>query len=297
MSSGSPPTLHIFGCGRAGRVLARLWSVSNCLQIGCIVNRSRISARRAVDFIGAGQPAGELVDPAASDWLMLALPDSEIEAQVRVLADRLPSAPALAFHISGAVPAQTLRPLGCPVAAVHPVFPFADPDTAPERFAGSHALGEGDEAALDRLLPMFEAIGAITQRFRPRDKRLYHAATIAASNFLAVLDAMALDLAAASGVEPEAIGPVLVSLQRAALSGIEHSGPVQALTGPIERGDLRTCQGLLAALDQVQSSDRELFLAMARGTLTLARRKRGRHAALDALESVLNERGAANGGI
>lgn len=263
-------TLHIVGAGRAGRSLARLWADSGTFTIGQVVNRGLASARSAVEFIGQGEAVGQLQEIPADDWLMLAVPDGRLEAVAAGLAARSHPPPALAFHISGAESADVLRPLRCPVAAVHPVCPFSDPARALELFAGSYALGEGDDSALDRLLPAFAAIGAEAMRFCPVDKRRYHAATIAASNFLNVLDDLALALAESAGLAPDQALKVIVALQRAGLANIERVGPVQALTGPIERGDRDMCERL-AGTPGVSGD--ELFMALARATVALADRK------------------------
>lgn len=266
--------LHIVGCGRAGRTLARLWAESGAFSIGQVVNRGVDSARSAVEFIGQGRAADRLEGIGADDWLMIAAPDGRLAGIVGALAEGLPETPpALAFHISGAEPAEVLRPLGGPVASVHPVCPFGDPHDALETFAGSYALGEGDRPALDRLLPKFDAIGAHAVRFEPVDKRRYHAATIAASNFLNVLDDLALGLAESAGLERERALAIIVALQRAGLAGIERAGPMQALTGPIERGDRAVCERLAEALAH---EDDALFRALARATVDLADRKHGR---------------------
>ncbi|MGK7297020.1 MAG: Rossmann-like and DUF2520 domain-containing protein [Candidatus Wenzhouxiangella sp. M2_3B_020] len=267
-------TLHIVGCGRVGRTLARLWTEAGVLRIGWILNRTRASAEAAARFVGGGTPVDRagVVDP--DDWLMLAAPDGTLAQLAGDLAGRIETPPALAFHVSGAESAEVLRPLGCPVASIHPVRPFSDPLAAFERFAGTHALGEGDEPALDRLLPVFEAIGAAASRFRPVDKRRYHAATIAASNFLNVLDELALNLAAESGIDRGQALRLLVSLQRAALDDIERHGPTASLTGPIERGDRAMCERLTSLLRHADGA--ETLLALARGGVDLADRKHGR---------------------
>lgn len=265
-------TLHIVGCGRAGRSLARLWADRGTFSIGQVVNRSLESARSAVEFIGQGRAVEHLGETGAADWLMLAAPDGRLEGIAVELGARLRSPPALAFHVSGAESAEVLRPLDCPVASIHPVCPFSDPARALDTFAGSYALGEGDDDALDRILPAFAAIGAEPMRFSPVDKRRYHAATIAASNFLNVLDDLALGLAESAGLAPEKALKVIVALQRAGLANIERAGPVQALTGPIERGDRAVCERLVQTPGV---SGDELFLALARATVDLAERKHG----------------------
>lgn len=269
------PVLHIAGCGRVGRSLARLWVERGALDVGWVMNRTPESAASAVAFIGAGSPVRRPGPVGRGDWLMLSASDGALPALVERLATALPEPPAIAFHVSGAAPAELLRPLGAPVASVHPVCPFSDPAQAIRRFSGCHALGEGDADALDVLLPVFAAIGARTQRFRPTDKRYYHAAAIAASNFLNVLDDLALALAEAGGLDRERALPVLVSLQRLALEGIEQSGPERSLTGPIERGDRAACERLARTLASAPGDAERSLLALARSAARLAGRKHG----------------------
>src|SRR6056297_1582575 len=232
-------TLHIVGCGRVGRSLARLWADAGTFSIGQVVNRSVESAQAAVEFIGQGRAAETLGRIDAEDWLMLAVPDGRLVPVAEKTAETIDehtgqaqAGPAFVFHVSGAEPAEVLRPIGPLVASVHPVCPFSDPARAVETFPGSYALGEGDDEVLDRVLQAFAAIGAETMRFSPVDKRRYHAATIAASNFLNVLDDLALGLAESAGLAPEPALKVIVALQRAGLANIERVGPLQALTGP-----------------------------------------------------------------
>lgn len=287
--------LHIVGCGRAGRSLARLWVDAGVLSIGQIVNRSPESAASAVGFIGHGQVEESLSTVDSNDWLMLAVPDGRLASIVETVAAGLAATPALAFHISGAETAEVLRPLGCPVASVHPVCPFSDPGRAIETFAGSYAVGEGDVAALDRLLPAFAAIGAEIIRFTPADKRRYHAATIVASNFLNVLDDLALALAESSGLARDQALKVIVALQRAGLANIERAGPEQALTGPIERGDRAVCARLA---ETPGVAENPLFMALARATVELAGRKHGRAHAYspDPLSELFAEPGVIRAG-
>lgn len=301
-------TLHIVGCGRVGRSLARLWAQAGTFSIGQVVNRSVESARAAVAFIGQGNAVERLERIAEEDWLMLAAPDGRLASIVADIAemfrsqDRASAAgPALVFHVSGAEPAEVLRPIGRPAASVHPVCPFSDPDRAVETFAGSYALGEGDDEALDRVLAAFAEIGSATMRFDPVDKRRYHAATIAASNFLNVLDDLALQLAESAGLAHEQALKVIVALQRAGLANIERAGPVQALTGPIERGDRAVCERL-ACTPGVAGND--LFMALARATAELAERKHGRPSGYlpDPLRELFaepgnNRAGGADGGV
>ncbi|MBY6205790.1 DUF2520 domain-containing protein [Halomonas denitrificans] len=295
------PTLHVLGAGRTARTLARLGREAGVWSVGQVCNRRPERARAAVDWIGEGTATERFEALERGDWLMIGVPDSAIADCVADVVARGPSdRPGLAFHLSGAEPAERIEGLAEAVASVHPVCAFADPDRALSAFPGSFAVGEGDPAALDRLLPAFEAIGARTLRFRPTNKRLYHASMIAASNFLCTLDALALDLAEAGGLTAEQALPLIVTLQSGALGTIAERGPVDALTGPIERGDSATCATLVEQVRAHAAKDEAfrfrvepLLMALGRATVGLARRKHGEDPAggpgLDAIGTVFEE--------
>lgn len=285
--------LHILGAGRTARTLARLWDQAGVLEIGQVRNRSLDSAREAVQWIGSGRAVERFEDVDRKDWLLVGVPDSAIESAV----GRGVPATSLAFHLSGAESSGHLAGAAATVAAVHPVCAFADPELALRQFPGCFAVGEGDEAALDRLLPCFEAIGARIMRFDPADKRLYHAAMISASNFLCTLDQLAEDLAVAGGLDPAQARPLIATLQAAALGTIAERGGVAALTGPIERGDVATCEAMVERIRSTSAADPQfasrvepLFAALASATVELARRKHPERAdAFDRLHHVVAE--------
>lgn len=266
------PVLHILGCGRAARAVARRLLADGNLRPGLIGNRSLASARRAVEFIGGGQPVEQLDERIAGGWLMLGLPDGLLAP---TSLPQLPATPHLVFHLSGSAEAEVLRPLGGRVASVHPVRAFSDPALAAKNFAGTWCVAEGDEAALDRLQPVFEQAGALWLPFAAADKAAWHAATVTASNFLVTIHALAVRLAQQAGLPEEQAGRVLAGLQQGTLESIAALGSPQALTGPVERGDVEACRRLVQAAENAGGDDRMLFANLARATLTVARQKRG----------------------
>lgn len=273
MSEGA--VVHVLGCGRAARVILRRLTVTGRVRPGLIVNRSLASAREAVAFVGAGEPADAFDARIAGGWLMLGLPDGLLADSGAALLGSLPARPQLAFHLSGSVPASELASGDIDVASVHPVRAFAEPASAEAAFAGTWCVAEGEAAALARLRPVFEAAGGRWLEFAAGDKRAWHAATVAASNFLVTVQALARDLAAEAGLSRAQAAEVLCDLQQGTLDTLRHSTPAQALTGPIERSDEAACQRLAAAAGGLEPGQGELFSTLGRATLALARRKRG----------------------
>lgn len=284
----SRPQLHCYGCGRAARVILRWLYQADLIQIGQICNRSLESSRDAVTFMGAGQAVSAMDAAVNGGWLMLGLPDGALNAAALGLSCRMPGQPELVFHLSGSMPASVLEPLGAPVAAVHPVRAFADPGVAVAAMPGTWCVGEGETGALSRLKALFCAAGARWMEIAPAGKPAYHAATVAASNYLVALNDMACSLALCSGLDRNHAAELLADLQQAVIESLRTVSPEQALTGPIERGDEQALARLLPAVDAAGHAD--LFRALGRATLNLAQRKRGEFDSDAALALALTSR-------
>ncbi len=285
---GTRPRLHCYGCGRAGRVIVRWLHERAGLAVGQICNRSLTSARRAVEFIGAGEPVEELQPDISGDWLLLGLPDGELSGAAVGLSSRMPGQAELAFHLSGSTPAAVLGSLGVPVASVHPARAFADPAAALVAMPGTWCVGEGQAQPLAALKSVVEQAGGRWLEMQSSGKAAYHAATVAASNYLVTLNELARNLAAASGLPGQQSAELLDSLQRAVLDGLLDATPARALTGPIERGDAAAMARLLAAADE--HGQGPLFRALGLATLELARTARGEREADQALADVFTSR-------
>lgn len=274
------PRVHIVGCGRTARSLARVLHASGTIRIGQVVNRSLASSTGAVEFMGAGEPAEKLDALAVDDWLMLGLPDGQLAAASGQLAARLSVKPALVFHLSGSVSSEVLSPLGAHRAAVHPLRAFSNPERAVESFHGTWCVAEGNASALESLGPVFRSGGGRFVTFAPTSKAAWHAATVVASNFLVVINGLARELAVQAGVSEDDARQMLADLQAGTLASLADMSATQALTGPFERADEAACRRLHAAAHEVLSPARaDLFDALARATVELARDKCGERAA------------------
>jgi predicted short-subunit dehydrogenase-like oxidoreductase (DUF2520 family) len=160
------------------------------------------------------------------------------------------------------------------VAALHPVKAFADPAREILTFDGVVCTLQGDAAAVARLAPAVTAIGGDPVILpETTDRRLYHAGTVFSSNYLAALVQAALDSHAATGIDEASSLRILGPILRDGLAAILDRGPVAALTGPIARGDVETVGAQVAAIATVDADLAELYRALGRRALGLARRK------------------------
>jgi predicted short-subunit dehydrogenase-like oxidoreductase (DUF2520 family) len=241
-------SLNIIGCGRVGKTLARLWHDSGVFRIQDVMTRSEGSAVEAIDFIGAGRAVCHLNDFQAADVWMLAVPDRQIAitaAELALMQGATKSPPVLAFHCSGALAStelQSLSDAGWQVASAHCLLSFARPEMAQLQFEGTPCALEGDAAALTELEPSFSRIGANCFSLAAENKLLYHAGAVFATNFLPVLQAVANQLWATSGVPTDVATQLSTTLLKNAVENIQTLGPAGALTGPAARGDVALVQ-------------------------------------------------------
>jgi predicted short-subunit dehydrogenase-like oxidoreductase (DUF2520 family) len=247
-------------------------------EIVAVSSRTLKSARAAAATIGGGTAVTDAGTAAlGADVVLLSVPDREIPSvSIQVAAGGALRRGAIVAHLSGALPAGVLagvRAAGGIPGSVHPLQSFASVETALATLPGSYFFIEGPAEAIEVLRPLVLSIDGRPVPLDTTSKALYHAAACAASNFLVTLADFATTVMARAGIPPEAGLPALLPLMRGTLENLRTVGLPGALTGPIERGDVGTVRGHLAALRQVPGDLVRLYVALARNTVGVALRK------------------------
>jgi predicted short-subunit dehydrogenase-like oxidoreductase (DUF2520 family) len=172
--------------------------------------------------------------------------------------------------------------------SIHPLQSFATIQVERNPFEGIIAAVEGDEAAVERGLVIARDLGAKGLTIKTQAKTMYHASAVAASNFMVTLVDFAYNLLGVAGIEAKDAYSVLGPLIEGTLSNIKRVGPVEALTGPIVRGDVGTVADHLREIAEKTPELVELYKVLGRHTVEIAK-KRGTltHEALDGLNKLL----------
>ena len=134
---------------------------------------------------------------------------------------------------------------------------------------------EGDQRALDILQPAFAEIGAQCIDIDAGFKTVYHSAAVFASNYLVTLLDIARNAYVRAGIDPGAALEVLEPLVRGTVDNVFRSGPAEALTGPISRGDMATVVRQYRAVKEWDEEYGNLYKQLAKLTADLARRREG----------------------
>jgi len=270
--------IAIIGPGKVGTTLGVLAARAG-VRVAAVGARRAEQARHAAELIGGPcRPCTPAEAAGAAPMVLLTVSDPAIAT----VCDELAGAGAFAdgasvVHCSGILAGEVLAPArdrcGCSAASMHPLQTFATVDSAIEAFAGTSVFCEGDEGALARASALVGAVGGRYVAMASEGKALYHAAACTTSNALAALIDAALAMFEAAGIDRatalQAAGPLL----RATADNVAAMGPAAALTGPVARGDGRTLRQHARALADADADVRELYLAAARQTITLALRK------------------------
>src|SRR5439155_1485171 len=144
--------------------------------------------------------------------------------------------------------------------------------------AGPHRLhGPAAWAAVEGMARALEAAEGIARelgmhpfRITGQAKAIYHAGAVFASNYFVVVQAVAQRLLRHAGLTDADAWQALRPLVEGTLENLSHGQPMDALTGPVVRGDDSTIRRHLESLTK---DDALLYRALGRAALELAEKR------------------------
>jgi hypothetical protein len=138
---------------------------------------------------------------------------------------------------------------------------------------GERVLVDGDPEALQWAGRLAGQLGAMTLRVPPEGHTFYHAAAVMASNYVVALVDAAVMLMKGAGIGEETARRALAPLVEASSANALRQGPVEALTGPVQRGDVATLRMHMRALQAAPDRLRDLYAAAGLYALNIALRR------------------------
>jgi len=268
--------IAIIGGGRMGRGLAGALADAG--------ERVEIWSRREASAEGDG-PADVV---SAASTILLAVPDGAIALVAASIASQVGPGQTV-LHLSGVQDRSALTVLatrGAACGSLHPLQTVPDPAAARERWRGAYAAVEGDEPAVREAERLARLLGMTPVRLPTGAKALYHAGAVMASNYVVTLAAIAARLAAQAGLPEDLAAQIYRPLLTGAAANLAEASAVEALTGPIRRGDVDTVAAHLSALGP---SDRRLYAVVGLETVRLAREAGLEPATADRLDRLLGD--------
>lgn len=250
--------IGFIGAGKVGVSLGRLFAEHGVTVTG-YYSRTPEHTKEAAEFTGS-QPFAALCDMVqASDTLFVTTPDGAI-AQAWDDIAKLPIKSKMICHCSGSLSSEVFagaEQLGAQVCSVHPLLAVSDRFTAWKGLETAFFTLEGSGA--QTMTGLMRSCGASVAVIRAEDKPKYHLAACVVSNLAVGLAAWGMDLLGACGFTAEQAQTALTPLILGNAHNICAQGPMAALTGPAERGDLGTIEKHMTCLPE---TERKLYAAM-----------------------------------
>ena len=218
-----------------------------------------------------------------SDTLFITTTDGEISKVWDCIAARNVEGKVVC-HFSGSLSSDVFsnwEATGALACSIHPIYAFSDKFTAYQNLKDAVFSVEGSREALERMQELFCLLPNQIVEIPTAEKAKYHAATSIASNFVVGMISMAVGLLEEAGIPEQSAYAMLKPLVENNVASIfAKAGPgegvcqgcAQALTGPIERGDLGTVRKHLKSLQNPKWEN--AYRAVGRLVAELAEQKR-----------------------
>ncbi len=239
------------GAGKAGFSLGR-YLTEHHMDVSGYYSRSAGSAKEAAVFTCTKYFETIEEITASSDALFLTVPDGEIESVWNSLKhDSL--AGKYICHCSGAMSSAVFSGIdrtGAFGYSIHPMIAISDRMQSYRDLSQAFFTIEGEDAHIGYWQQLFSSFGNPVKVISAERKVLYHSAAVFASNLVVGLYAKSMELLMQCGFEKEEAKSALMPLFLNNCRNIEKKGPVEALTGPVERADLDTVRKHMEALDR-----------------------------------------------
>ncbi|NOR52514.1 MAG: DUF2520 domain-containing protein [Candidatus Aminicenantes bacterium] len=249
--------ISIIGAGRLGTSLGHALSKKG-YRIKALSCRTYSSAEESRQIIGEGTASTDNIHTAnVGELVFMCLPDNKIVPVTGKLASsNINFSKKYVFHCSGLFPSEILEPLkakGALTASFHPIQSFSNKKTNPKQFEGIYIGLEGCSEALSLAQKTVQKLQGHPLILQAKDKALYHVACSTASNFFVVLLDMAVSLLKNINIQEEKAFEMLLPLVKGTLHNVKKFNTSASLTGPVVRGDQKSIQKHLDALENLPS--------------------------------------------
>lgn len=260
--------IGIIGAGRVGFSVGRFLCDNNIHIVG-YYDINTHNAAQAASFTDTDCFSNIEKLVSLSDTLFITTPDDAISSAWDCIKE-MPVKNKTICHFSGSLSSDVFSgaaELGARTCSVHPLLAFNDRYSSYESLSNSFFTIEGDEDAVSSVEAMLSSTGCTVCHIDKRRKALYHtAASILSNHMIALLD-LGYSLLQQCGFSRNDAVKATSRLVQDNIQNVLSTDCVNALTGPIERGDRQTVDKHLQSLD---GNDRLIYLSLAERLVTLS---------------------------
>lgn len=245
------------GAGKAGFSLGKMF-VEKGLHVIGYWSRQVESAREAATFTRTEyfEELSQLI--AQCDTIFLTVSDDAIQSVYEQLISSDIAGKQIC-HVSGSLAAkevfQNIEQYGAFGFSIHPLFPISDKYLSYQKLADAFFCLEGHGETVDTWCAALEALHLKVRKIDGENKAKYHAACVFSSNLFCALLQESVELMEQVGFSQEDAREALAPLILANMESALKKGPIAALTGPVERGDVNTVRKHLKCFETQEEKD------------------------------------------
>lgn len=262
MDNSGKPAIGIIGAGRLGCSLALSLKYKG-LKIGGVFSRSNTSFEYLTGLLGNHNMTNTIEACVTdSDIIFITASDDGISNVAGRIADCFPDeisqglfAQKCFLHCSGACDSsllQELKKYGAATGSLHPLQTFADRDNSWHNLYSIYFGFEGDDKALEAAENITGILDGKLILLNSMSKPVYHAAACFLSNYTVVLSYICDFMSKKVGAE--GIKPYF-PLLKSTVDNIIEKGSLNALTGPVSRGDAEVVAKHLKAIKKLSEGE------------------------------------------
>lgn len=226
-----------------------------------------------------------------SSLIMLSTPDDQIELLAEQLSKKKANFEEKVFgHFSGSLSSEVLSPLqkkGARIFSLHPAQSFSDPAVALQNLPKTVFTAEGSRGYEEVMSELFQGFPNRILKIDSSAKVSYHTAMVMLSNYLVTLYALSQEMLQGTGLSDGEATALLLPLLDSTVHNLRDKG-LRALTGPLERGDLKTIEKHLLALEDQPIVSR-LYRQLGMETLRLLERERGESEQTESIQLLISK--------
>ena len=265
--------IGIIGAGKVGCSLGRYF-VEQGLGVSGYSSKTKESVETAATFTNtrAYDSLYQLV--SENNLIFITTPDDCIsEVWAQIVQYDYNEKNKIICHFSGSLSSDVFlnrEKRGFYACSFHPMYAFSDKFTSYKQLNQVMFTAEGDKEALAELCPLLERLGNPVFVIKGKKKERYHAAASLISNMMIGLYQMGIDMLVDCGFSETEARSLVKPLVEGNIQHLLGTSPEQALTGPIERGDVETIKKHLA---QLTDRERHVYVGLGRTLTEVAERK------------------------
>ena len=261
------------GAGKVGCSLGKYLSIRGITVTG-YYDRDTKMAHEAAQFTGTAVYDTQEALIADSEVLFITVPDgliSKVFSEIKELSVR----GKYICHCSGSISSKDAFPgiaeTGAYGFSLHPLFAVSDRFGTYRELSDAFFTLEGDPERIGDMQQMLDRAEMKVRTIAPESKTRYHLAAVYSSNLMLALIEEGILLLRECGFEEEDARAALSPLIRGNVEHALEEGPVRALTGPVERGDISTIRRHLGTMSSEE--DRSFYRMLSARLLPLAKAK------------------------